>query len=76
MPAVVQIHNAVNEETWRRILEFETLHDKECRSPKLLRFVGNPNRMSWRARIYNALGFEAPFDSHHWFVDRCGQQRR
>lgn len=76
MTTVVQIHNAVNEETWRRILEFERLHEKECKNPKLLRFVGNPNNTSLKARFNKAVGFESPFDSHHWFVDRCGSQKR
>eukprot|EP00916_Digyalum_oweni_P006117 GHVL01010538.1.p1 GENE.GHVL01010538.1~~GHVL01010538.1.p1 ORF type:complete len:173 (+),score=14.70 GHVL01010538.1:23-541(+) len=71
---VVQIHNAVNEQTWKQILEYEKLHD--CDNVKLAKFVGRPGEPTWKSRIYTFVGFQAPFDRHDWHIDRCGKQRR
>lgn len=75
MDAVVGIHNAVNEETWARIVEIERrLHGKECSAgPKLVRFVGKPGEASMKARAMHFLGgYVMPFDRHEWTIDRCG----
>jgi len=34
---------AMNELTWRRVLEWEALHHDTCGDPKLLRFMGKPH---------------------------------
>ncbi|KAL8436501.1 hypothetical protein Efla_006752 [Eimeria flavescens] len=76
VPSVVAIHNAVNEEAWRQIIKWESLHKNACATPKLIRFVGRPNELSLKARMRHWRGFEKPFDRHDWLVDRCGTQIR
>lgn len=75
MNTVVTIHNAVNEETWRRILEIEKrFHSKKCPDgPSLVRFVGKPTEPSLKARTLHWMGgYVMPFDRHEWTIDRCG----
>lgn len=75
MNTVVSIHNAVNEETWRKIMRMESrLHPDVCvNGPSLVRFVGKPNEPSWKARIMHWFGgYVMPFDRHEWTIDRCG----
>lgn len=78
MPAVVAIHNAVNERAWREILRWEKMSgtSSEYNEPKLVRFRGRPKEMSPKARFLNFLGYPAPFDRHDWVVDRCGEEVR
>lgn len=77
MEMVVAIHNAVNERSWQQILEYEKLHEKECPTPKLIRFLGRPGEMSPKARLMSsAFGWTEPFDRHDWHVDRCGTHVR
>ena len=57
MSAVVSVHNSMNEDTWRRVLTWERLHQDECRNPMLLRFLGRPDDLSplaW-ARYFMSL---------------------
>jgi cytochrome c heme-lyase len=75
MNTVVSIHNAVNEETWRRIVKIEnTYHSQECPGgPTLVRFVGKPTEPSMKARVMHWIGgYVMPFDRHEWTIDRCG----
>ncbi|CAO3622843.1 unnamed protein product [Cunninghamella blakesleeana] len=74
MSTVVPIHNAVNEEAWKRILEWEKLHTTDCNQPKLLKFQGRPKDITPKARIRSWFGYELPFDRHDWTVDRCGEK--
>lgn len=77
MPAIVAIHNAVNERVWVEILRYEAFHQGECQDfPKLIRFLGRPDELTWKARFKHLIGYERPFDRHDWFVDRCGNQVR
>ncbi|PFH34347.1 putative cytochrome c1 heme lyase [Besnoitia besnoiti] len=76
MPAIVAIHNAVNEQTWVEILRYEAFHQRECDKPKLARFVGQPDSLTLKARMKHFLGYERPFDRHDWLIDRCGTQVR
>ena len=73
---VVSVHNAMNERTWRQVLDFERLHEAECGTPRLTRFEGRPFDLSPLARLYTLMGYTAPFDRHDWYVDRCGKQVR
>ena len=76
MNTVVSIHNAVNEETWRRIQVIEErYHGAECpEGPTLVRFVGKPQEPSLKARAMHWIGgYVMPFDRHEWTVDRCGK---
>jgi len=78
MEDVVRIHNNMNENTWRQILEWEKLHAIQGpgREPKLLRFLGRPQDFSPKAQLKMLLGHVAPFDRHDWFVDRGGEEVR
>ncbi|THD26508.1 Cytochrome c heme lyase [Fasciola hepatica] len=76
MENIIRIHNVNNEIAWREILKWETLHAKECLTPKLLSFAGDAKKYSPRARIRNVMGYELPFDRHDWIVDRCGRNVR
>ena len=78
MPAVVAIHNAVNERAWRDILSWEAhqCQSDACGGPKLVKFRGRPKDFSPKARILNLLGYKLPFDRHDWIVDRCGREVR
>ena len=56
VPAVLAIHNLVNEEGWSRVRAWES---KYSASPKLKRFVGRPRDISPRAWIRSVLlGYE------------------
>ena len=74
---IVQIHNAVNERSWREVLRWEAMHACECpQGPKLLRFLGRPTELSPKARMMGWIGYTRPFDRHDWTIDRCGKQVR
>ncbi len=74
MRYVVSIHNTINEQTWRRVMEYEKLHASECKNPTLLRFQGLPTDYSIKARLKSAMGYVLPFDRHDWTIDRCGKE--
>jgi cytochrome c heme-lyase len=81
MNTVVAIHNNMNENTWRQILAWESLHEDEAkgpgREPKLLRFMGRPDDLSPRAWLKSRIfGCCKPFDRHDWIVDRGGKEIR
>ena len=72
MEAVVYVHNAVNEESWEQILEYESLHKEVCLEPSLQRFVGNSEKISPKAWLMQKVTGQELFDRHDWIVDRCG----
>jgi len=77
MPAVIAIHNNMNENTWLEVLKWEALRKDECEAPKLLRFMGRPDELTLKARLKYSLGLKPkPFDRHDWTVDRCGRHVR
>jgi cytochrome c heme-lyase len=78
MPAVVGIHNAVNEQTWKEVMRYETrFHASHCTNIQLVRFQGKPRELSPKAQFMTSfLGYVAPFDRHDWVVDRCGTEVR
>ena len=75
MDSVVFVHNAVNEDSWKEILKYESMYNQQCREPSLQRFVGkseDPSPKAWvRTKLRLGDGEEL-FDRHDWFVDRCG----
>lgn len=74
MPSVIPIHNAVNERTWQEILRWEKNQGafEKCGGPKLVSFKGDSTKITPRARFFNLMGYQLPFDRHDWVVDRCG----
>ena len=46
---------AMNELTWRRVLEWEALHHDTCGDPKLLRFMGKPHDLRHGSASSNCL---------------------
>lgn len=75
VPAILAIHNSVNEKGWLQIMEWESL--RGCSNPKLKRFLGRPNDLSPKARFLSfILGYKKPFDRHDWIVDRDGKEVR
>lgn len=71
MNIVVPIHNAVNEQAWRMIRDWEK-HWNEPGSPEpeLVNFVGRPRDYTWRAWMRSLAGYQMPFDRHDWVVVR------
>ena len=61
MDTVVAVHNAMNEATWSKILEWEKL--REGPPPELVSFTGRPHDLSPKAllKIY-VFGHPKPFD--------------
>ncbi|KAL0077812.1 cytochrome c/c1 heme lyase-domain-containing protein [Phycomyces blakesleeanus] len=60
MGVVVPMHNAVNEQAWSKILEWENMHKTECNQPKLLKFQGRPKDITPKARIRSWFGLRDP----------------
>lgn len=77
MPAIVPIHNAVNERAWSMIKTWESSSARlkalnaPCGGPKLRSFSGDAARLSPKARVLGWVGYQAPFDRHDWVVERC-----
>ncbi len=80
MEVVVAIHNNMNENTWRKVLEWEALHSAqptpqgtpgEDVDPHLSRFLGRPDDISPKAWIKSLFGHPLPFDRHDWVVQRA-----
>ncbi|KAG2498911.1 hypothetical protein HYH03_003101 [Edaphochlamys debaryana] len=76
MEGFIAAHNSMNEATWHRVMQWETLHRTECDAPTLLRFQGKPHDLSPLAWVRNLLGGPEPFDRHDWIIDRCGKEVR
>ncbi|KAI8919059.1 cytochrome c/c1 heme-lyase [Powellomyces hirtus] len=74
MSVVVPIHNAVNEQCWHKIKQWEDMHAATCGTPKLLKFQGKPRDYTPKARMRQLMGYSLPFDRHDWTVDRCGKK--
>jgi len=69
IPTVLQIHNHINERTWRQIQEWEGRNDLQ-----LPRFMGRPNDLTPKAFLLSkVLGlYDPPFDRHDWYVQHPG----
>ncbi|PWZ01993.1 cytochrome c and c1 heme-lyase [Testicularia cyperi] len=79
MDIVVPIHNAVNEQAWRQILQWERMWTNQTpgsESTKLISFKGRPKDLTWHAWFRGLAGYQHPFDRHDWTVDRDGKQVR
>lgn len=57
MEVVVAIHNNMNENTWRQVLEWERLHQPDgAPAPRLSRFMGKPDDLSPKALFKSVFG--------------------
>lgn len=75
VPAMVQIHNAVNERAWHEILQWEkTTGAAKCGGVKLIKFRGDSKILTPKARFLSLFGYSRPFDTHFWTIDRCGSK--
>lgn len=54
IPAVLYIHNVVNEQGWSKVKEWEAYSGNP--NPKLKRFMGKPTQLSPKARFLNFFG--------------------
>ena len=73
METIVAIHNAVNEQGWRKVLEWESAHTARTGvAPKLAKFSGKADDPSPRAYFlyYTGQSAEMPWDRHDWLVER------
>ena len=81
IPSFLQIHNFVNERSWRLLCEWENEYkgngnggrgsdvnaDNEI---KLVRFEGRPTDMTPKAFFLSTFGLQPkPFDRHDWYID-------
>jgi cytochrome c heme-lyase len=66
IPTVLNIHNNINERTWKSIQEWEDESDL-----KLVRFEGRPTQPSPKAFLLCHLLhiYDKPFDRHDWYVE-------
>lgn len=73
IPTVLQIHNTINESTWRQIQDWEGSSNLV-----LSRFEGRPNDLSPKAFLWSYLLrlYDAPFDRHDWYVDNASTVQR
>jgi cytochrome c heme-lyase len=75
VPAAVYIHNHLNEQAWKEILEYENFFkDSE---PKLKSFRGRAKDFTPKARLFHLLGLAPlPFDRHDWIIESEGVERK
>lgn len=75
MDVVVPIHNAVNEQAWKQILQWEKMWTGKEES-KLVSFKGRPKDLTWRAWFNTLAGYQRPFDRHDWTIERPGTKEQ
>lgn len=69
--SVVALHNNMNEKTWQKVVQWESLlTSSDQHQPKLLKFMGRPSDLSPKARLKSWMGHPLPFDRHDWTVVR------
>jgi cytochrome c heme-lyase len=77
---VVTLHNHMNEKTWKKVQQWESvLEGTGSDPPKLLRFQGRPTDLSPKAALkHYLLGHPLPYDRHDWTIvhERDGSVRR
>ena len=74
IPSFLQIHNSVNERSWRLLQEWER---SSLQDIQLVRFQGRPKDLSPKAWIWSRLLFQPePFDRHDWYIDNGVQMEK
>jgi len=75
IPSFLQIHNSVNERSWKLLQEWEK--DNNNNNLRLVRFEGRPKDLTPKAWIWSNLFFQnPPFDRHDWYVDNGIQKEK
>lgn len=71
IPSFLQVHNSVNERSWRELCNWESNRGSNNHDNiQLVRFEGRPKDLSPKAWIWSNLLFqERPFDRHDWYID-------
>ena len=73
IPSFLQIHNSVNERSWRQLRDWEqqtSPSSSQSNEITLVRFQGRPNTLSPKAFFLSTLGLAPkPFDRHDWYID-------
>jgi len=83
IPTVLEIHNTVNEKTWKQVLRWEEGMDRDTAGSavetdlKLVRFQGKPTELSPQAFIWTKIlrWMDPPFDRHDWYVRKQPRTR-
>jgi len=71
VPAMVSVHNWINEESWQKILQWESQYFPDNMEPHLVKFSGRPGKPTPKSYILTAMGYKpTAFDHHEWFVSR------
>jgi len=70
IPSFLQIHNSVNERSWRDVQQWEGTDDNgDTGTVELSRFEGRPKDITPKAWFLSTLGIrDKPFDRHDWYV--------
>lgn len=69
IPSFLQIHNSVNERSWKELLKWEEHAGIPGDSVELSRFEGRPTDLTPKAWLLSTLGLrDRPFDRHDWYV--------
>lgn len=71
IPAMLTIHNFLNEAVWAEVLRWEVIKDPKC-TVSLERFWGRFGEWTPRSWFFcNIMGAPLPFDRHDWVIRRC-----
>lgn len=77
IPTMVELHNFMNDNTWKEIIKWEKTFHCDCKNVTLDQFSGKSDKISPLALInYYLFNSEKPFDRHDWIIDRCGKKVR
>lgn len=69
IPSFLQIHNSVNERSWKEVQKWEQALGVAPDDVQLSRFEGRPKDLTPKAWILSTLGLsDKPFDRHDWYV--------
>lgn len=69
IPSFLQIHNSVNERSWREVQQWEERAGIPGDTVELSRFEGRPKDLTPKAWFLSTLGIrDKPFDRHDWYV--------
>ena len=69
IPSFLQIHNSVNERSWKEVQKWEERSGVAPDDVQLSRFEGRPKDLTPKAWILSTLGLsDMPFDRHDWYV--------